>query len=1550
MSTPPKFTAPQEIAIDSLSDSKVKKNVSNCITVPMQYFTGDAYKLVGNYIFNEKIIQPVSALGYYGSSAIKGVGSVLETAVDILFHEDVAGTAADLGQTAVEAKFEEAGAMQSAVSQALQVGVGQIPVVGPSLALGAKRVEDLGQANLQLGVKHVRVARSIFDWASKIFLKPIASTTKLLIHYCIKKPAEYFADMWQKLSKNPSQLREYLIEAGDQMIGSAWRSEMAAQNFFNQVSAYADQKNTQASDKIVHALSPQQFQALSPAEKLKLIKLIQKFNLTLSDRNRLHGFEMDIEINKALSEEGVLFILERFNTLPFDQQAELLNIGSKEVASLTREEQFALVGMLIDKVMTNRTGKNEHDIQDLEFIREQLKGENSILSTGESKKISHCFKKYFSYAEKSVYRQLLNEKVSTVQISDENLDSAIKKLEDEIQKRSERLTSASGSEEILNTLDLVEALKYLHNVRRTRLTESEIQSGVELLSANKVSFGLNDLTNAVGDQIKSQGAVTSLFDTLGVGIEQAVQIPIRGLSKLMEGLGILVHPKLIEANINLAATWIEYSDAFSSLAKLSPLLFGTVAANANWAGFTKVGSLFSSLQTGAAAISDKASAISDYTIHGIVAAERNLIGASSALIRFEQAAWQQYIIPVLQKMKTISGLQQQAAELEILVPKLMQLDATLAKQTETISQTFLKDFKGVAEQLKNYNLLVSQLKEQGLQEGTKEFYKQLLVSLGNEANAAFGGLVQKAPLDCGWFGFFCGPADPLGKMSPLISKAQDIRNNIDALSKKQEVAQAARVSLDTIQQTWDGFFTAQTALSPQAVDAITLLHNSVSSSISTTIQGADLVQKGLQVQLETANCQANLFTTNLYQGGTGLVQGGVESLQVEGNGSPLTMGAAYIGRSALELAQVGVNYLSGRLAAKVMTRFAGRALRRASPHVAKHLQPFWCSCARAVSLTGAGLGSLAGGGVQLVGKGLQAITDTAFTAGYELLTGERYIDLARISKFKNLSEVERQHLIYTVLHDPDCIGIRKKLANDLEISIDSGAASNTIQWYADNESMERELKKAQTDQVISHLLQGFDITQAEKKMVISPYSLLSMEKKEQERVVRLVSDKIGLTVEEIKNPRLIAQKFNELEREKRVKVSMLSVAEFIRLDIGEQHDILYDVIFSDTYRREKYGSFNDEEARLKLCDDYKKIDLQGSTKKELKTLLEISSRLKPREKGNLTPHKLLSMPLSDQRIQKLYDLVADRGKLRHYKQMQKEDLALLVDIFNKDLEPFQQALFSNLTLQEYEALDQYERNGLHELLDIELDAVVNRDVILQAFNKLSVEKRCEWHQNLDTGRLAKQIVIDEVKKEIEHQTATLQALSRELDQLGKQQNLAKVNHDVKQSELKAKIKEIEQVNIPQLIKQLKNLEQKNEQKSLLVATQPSVEPKLQSVIETNFKSRIFEEGPDRAIEQMASLVVDQVKTNPEIARAYYKHCQTQLEKLHAVTGTARIAVVKQVKLLEKAMPSLVSSKATKMLPSQSQKPKHVFLRFFFAIGRGLKALFQLFTPQFWRRQ
>lgn len=95
------------------------------------------------------------------------------------------------------------------------------------------------------------------------------------------------------------------------------------------------------SDKELSAITPVEFSVLSKLEKLRLVDAVFRGQLTITDRQALKEYRTALETGTKLEKhaKAEIFVIEKFNALSHKQQARLLNISSKEIASLSGEEK-----------------------------------------------------------------------------------------------------------------------------------------------------------------------------------------------------------------------------------------------------------------------------------------------------------------------------------------------------------------------------------------------------------------------------------------------------------------------------------------------------------------------------------------------------------------------------------------------------------------------------------------------------------------------------------------------------------------------------------------------------------------------------------------------------------------------------------------------------------------------------------------------------------------------------------------------------------------------------------------------------------------------------------------------------------------------------------------------------------------------------------------------------------------------------------------------------------------------------------------------------------
>jgi hypothetical protein len=124
--------------------SKGAKEEKLTLPLPVQIFAGQALGVIGQSLFSEKVIKPVSLLGYYGSRTVERTGQLLEGVIDFVINDTVAGLAADAAQTAVETRFTEAAENQALAATVAKNAVALAPLVGGVGVMGIDAADKVG--------------------------------------------------------------------------------------------------------------------------------------------------------------------------------------------------------------------------------------------------------------------------------------------------------------------------------------------------------------------------------------------------------------------------------------------------------------------------------------------------------------------------------------------------------------------------------------------------------------------------------------------------------------------------------------------------------------------------------------------------------------------------------------------------------------------------------------------------------------------------------------------------------------------------------------------------------------------------------------------------------------------------------------------------------------------------------------------------------------------------------------------------------------------------------------------------------------------------------------------------------------------------------------------------------------------------------------------------------------------------------------------------------------------------------------------------------------
>ncbi|MBS0654305.1 MAG: hypothetical protein JSR46_00880 [Verrucomicrobia bacterium] len=1520
------------------------------LPIPVQLFGADLVETAGRTLLSEKVVKPVSLLGYYGFSAVGGLGSLIEGVVNLIINEDIAETVTDFGQIAVEERFREAGQNQEVIAGVAQTAVSWIPYA-------TQGIQTIGSAllkNMQAAVAHVCAGKSAFDYGARIFCPIIRGLVRTPVHLLITLPARDMTEAFRVASENPAEAQEIFVRAADLMRGKAWRAEYATQRFFNRAAIYADQegeeveetrlspaltldefkamtpeeresvcfivhqsakklgltqrqrhsqqallkkythretKNCDASlqkivtyynelsDRDINKLTPHQFESLSPSEKIRVVQLVKEYAVTASQRLQLRQYQKALEEGVPLPDEKKVrqLVLDKFNTLSASEQSSILDISRGEFSAFSHDEQLALLDFLITKVSKRESPNVENDLQRLQTISGRLHS-NLFCSAKDLKKITSCFKTYLSGQEKSALRRLLHEQVIVQNGTSEQLQAGIKELEEKIRNKHSEIDAKgteASREDLLGMAELKESLHYLQELQNT----TEIESAAALLPQGaEPGIAKQKYGEKIGAQVQTEGYLYKAFDTAGAVGEYGIWGAGKAMSKTLEGIGAVFTPKAVHAALQGTAFWLENCQ--------------WLAQAAGWAVGLKLSPTVEKLAS-------RLVQASDITIDSLIKAEEQAVGVFSKLAELEKGSWDTYVLPLLKKMKDIDEKRPLAEQVEAFQKKLDLLKAdymeegrvlqTQSKIVKMNMEALSAQFQEVIEQYHHnqsdghiihfsYEHIFRTVKEQNpeLPTDSHQFFTKLFQQMEQTCIDFVSDIDKAIPREGSWW--WPTPTMELPEkeltnvmqMTPSLS-VTDVINEMTAIAGSQAKvqkslasAQEAQQELLDMQKTWAGWAAVHAGPSQESITSIEKIGKALETTCKAAITGTSTVQKVAGVQLEFARKQANLFTNY-----------------------------GVLKNSAFELAGAGLDYMNGRLAMKILTRFTARTLRRFSPHIEAYAQPFWYGLARGVEFSGEASGKAVRTGLQGIGGVVQETVNAAIRGEHFLTTGETYVDPLRIAKYRKLTKNEQAHVQYLVLRSPNTEAIKEKLAFELD----------------------------DQNRVAELLLQGFDALDEEEKMMQSPASVSSMDRKMQRRLVAIIQEYEQLTFEEASDPAVIAKKFNDLAEKERKELSRISVDEFEQLAPDEQQDILFAVM--------NRGARAEKELLNRQIGDFWKSQEVGLNRKELKKILALFSEMSDREKKILTPAKLKEMGLA--KAVDLLSILENYGKIYlldpqkaavvrtlhssssslAIKKEQEKALVILATLYNATLTPVQQGQLARLSQREMSQLTPKERLELTEFLKCGPE-LPDEDVRMM-FNSLPAAQKSDWRQMMQSGRQALENLKVDIKTEMDSDTRALRKLSKQMKTLTRQYSEAatletKAALDVELKEIKRQIDDLQNgiKEWDRALEQLKNgkpiTSAKVEEKKMDAGMQQMVEA--------------LAKGEEATAEALADFQLQPLLNQPnkEIVKGYLDllqnmQAQPQKNELH------KKVLQKQIEAIEKALPVVVAEPERAAEPS-----------------------------------
>lgn len=171
--------------------------------------------------------------------------------------------AADVGEAAVDEQAKIAAETQKRA-------VGYLKYI-PGASVPVEVLGNVAEKNIEMGIAHVKVAKTVFDWASKYLLKPVAWLVKKPITY-LKDTATYLSNKLDAIRKNPATLKEYVVEKGDLLVGAAWRAEVVSQRFMTKLSVSKSKEDD--FKRSIPLITLDELKAMAPEERERILFLV----------------------------------------------------------------------------------------------------------------------------------------------------------------------------------------------------------------------------------------------------------------------------------------------------------------------------------------------------------------------------------------------------------------------------------------------------------------------------------------------------------------------------------------------------------------------------------------------------------------------------------------------------------------------------------------------------------------------------------------------------------------------------------------------------------------------------------------------------------------------------------------------------------------------------------------------------------------------------------------------------------------------------------------------------------------------------------------------------------------------------------------------------------------------------------------------------------------------------------------------------------------------------------------------------------------------------
>ena len=1078
-------------------------------------------------------------------------------------------------------------------------------------------------------------------------------------------------------------------------------------------------------------LSPFDFQQMNDFDKLSLFRIVSQNG----SRDHLNKTETEtyLKIEKILHEGKYPsrstrpltlleeFAVSKFNALSPEVKAELFDLSELQFMALKKEEQQALVNQLLQNV------PNDNSIQAI-AIKEEL-------DENDAKIICKALAKNFSFQEKLITKELLQQQVALIEFNSEDRESYITNFEKALRdKEAEVANKKVISEEdqyeiaflvksllILKQDEIVEAQKLLEpeTVPGTLLERKKPMAADEAapsLHTLKQKFDMATIDAVVGKQKKGPGTIENAFNKLGSIPEAFFTFSGKALSKALN-LGAS------EKNIFTSPSFLKWMFSITAFAMeniaLSELALGTV-----YKGLT---SCLTEEQIGQ--LQESMNGLNTFILETIPQLEKKFLGIAEVLTKMQNSAWESTVGVFL---KNTNVYELQSDQLKQLTEKLQATATTtegleviredtaneLATQFHKVFQGFFdqnadvfwnswgqyqeaivkptyndwkgKYFKQVFELVKKNNPTLST--DQG------EFYKKLISELRTNINDYWIGQTQEVLTNLSYlrqaqtiiFNFNVPHAaeSAVSPLQSLISQCQDL-----------EELQELRQTVDYLNTTWSGWFSKTFPNMIEAIKSLDTVHQATTGMIEDATKSLESAADVAEKQLQLFKLQQSMYKAGtdaaLKEAGK-LAKEAAKKLQYMAPeepkpGEPVTWTEAATGvlgtgmrggAMALKGAAFAADYMTGRLALKLYLRFLARIIREVGPDLADSIRPAFARLATEVDIIGGGLGSFSHELVVIVGSGAQKAADTA-----SRFVEATSIDAQRIFKFNEmLSDEERNHLIE--------LALVSELVGDLEIILEKAEFKEL-----NDLTKKEQLTSEEKERLAELTLMAYDKLGADRETLLTPSLYMELAPSAKESIKKLIR-KTYPNFSEKENDFDICTKFNGLEAKKRERPFAMSYEEFMKLKRDEQETLLFQIVSSENYP--KLPSTRGKNDTQLWHDNFQMIK-KGLNRKKFEKLLALQRTLTPSDKNKLTPATLKE--IGPEKTQQVYEILRDatwiqeipqNGQLllRSYFSDQRDSLLpkekaiaesffpTLCFLYNKTLNPTDKAKI--LDLQDYQ--------------------------------------------------------------------------------------------------------------------------------------------------------------------------------------------------------------------------------------------------------------------------